>query len=303
MRDKKQQNEFHIIVGGQKLEEIRHRDDYTYISMPLFHKVSYGSEYTEEIKGHGAVEYNTQKWPVCPYTVAVRNLTDKGNFAQLFVDGQKVATKYVNAKSSIIFEGVPTDEGIQELLFALPRFTTLKEKNIGGKSLPERYASELGSVKIVWRDCVKTGTTFTENYRTYGHTSSFKQANKDDAGATGGATAGAGAGQHFASSTRAGKVIGMDEARACAVTNHQYVGQPWEARLLYRTQDYLENIGVIAPTETKEDVAERKRKRARKRASRKLQDEANRGGAFVPPPVFAVDAPPPVPTNDEDSDA
>lgn len=28
------------------------------------HKVSYGVEYTEEIRGHGPIEYNTQKWPV-----------------------------------------------------------------------------------------------------------------------------------------------------------------------------------------------------------------------------------------------
>lgn len=27
----------------------------------------------------------------CPYTVAVRNLSDKGNFALLYVDGQKVS--------------------------------------------------------------------------------------------------------------------------------------------------------------------------------------------------------------------
>ncbi|CAN0275678.1 unnamed protein product [Pylaiella littoralis] len=271
--------------------------------MPLFHKVSYGAEYTEEVKGHGAVEYNTQKWPVCPYTVVARNLTDKKNSATLYVDGQKVARKFVDARSSVVFEGVPTDQGIQELLFALPRFTTLKERKIGGKSLPETHASELGSVKIVWRDCVKTGQSFEENHRTYGKISFFKQANKDDAKATGGATAGAGAGENFASSTRAGNVIGIDEARACTVIKYKYIGEPWNARLLYRTEEYLQKIGVVTPAVTEEDVAERKRKRARRRAKRKLQDEAEKGGAFVPPPVIAMDVPPPVPANDVDSDA
>lgn len=33
----------------------------------------------------------------------------------------QVATKYVPARGSITLEGIPTDEGIQELLFSLPR--------------------------------------------------------------------------------------------------------------------------------------------------------------------------------------
>ncbi|CAM9474809.1 unnamed protein product [Ectocarpus sp. 4 AP-2014] len=148
MRDGKGENEFRVVVGGQKLEEISHKDGKTYIQMMLFSKVSYGVEYTEEVKGLGAVERNTQKWPVSPYTVAVRNNSGKGNFAQLYVDGQKVAEKYVPAGDSVIFEGIPTEEGIQELLFSLPRYTTLREKEIGGQSLPDAVASELGTVKF-----------------------------------------------------------------------------------------------------------------------------------------------------------
>lgn len=34
--------------------------------------------------------------------------------------------------------------------------------------------------------------------------------------------------------------MGLNESRACTVTNYQYVGEPWEAKLLYRTQTYLE---------------------------------------------------------------
>lgn len=41
-------------------------------------------------------------------------------------------------------------------------------------------------------------------------------------------------------SPRAGKVIGMNEAKACNVTSYDYVGDPWNSRLLYRTRDYLE---------------------------------------------------------------
>ena len=37
------------------------------------------------------------------------------------------------------------------------RFATLKEKDIGGRALPSDKTSELGSIKVVWRDCVKTG--------------------------------------------------------------------------------------------------------------------------------------------------
>ncbi|CAM9666712.1 unnamed protein product, partial [Ectocarpus sp. 6 AP-2014] len=77
--------------------------------------------YTSEIKGLGAVEYVTQKWPVTPYTVVVRKTSSNGNFAQIFVDGQRVAEKKVPGCRSVIFEGISTREGIEELLFALPR--------------------------------------------------------------------------------------------------------------------------------------------------------------------------------------
>lgn len=58
---------------------------------------------------------------------------------------------------------------------------------------------------------------------------------------------------------------------------------------------------VDRPVVTDATVAERKRKRARRRERRRLEDEAARGGAFVPPPVFGVDMPPSVPTQDEDN--
>ncbi|CAN0109381.1 unnamed protein product [Ectocarpus sp. 12 AP-2014] len=296
MRDGKGENEFRVVVGGQKLEEISHKDGKTYIQMMLFSKVSYGVEYTEEVKGLGGTERNTQKWPVSPYTVAVRNNSGKGNFAQLCVDGQKIAEKYVPAGDSVIFEGIPTEEGIQELLFSLPRYATLREKEIGGQSLPDAVASELGTIKVVWRDCALVGKDFADNYRTYAAASSYKQANKTDAKRTGGAGAGAGEGEKFASTTRAGKVIGMNEARSCVVNRYQYEGEPWSATLLYRTKDYLEKIGVIPKDMSPEEVAERRRKRLARRKRRKLQEEAAAGGAFVPPPVpvSLVDGPPPV---------
>lgn len=34
--------------------------------------------------------------------------------------------------------------------------------------------------------------------------------------------------------------MGLNESRACTVTNYQHVGEPWGARVLYRTQEYLE---------------------------------------------------------------
>lgn len=42
--------------------------------------------------------------------------------------------------------------------------------------------------------------------------------------------------------TRAGKVLGLNEARSCNVSNYKYVGEPWSSRLLYRT---LETLQVI----------------------------------------------------------
>lgn len=54
------------------------------------HKTAYGVEFTEEIRSLGAVETHTQKWPVVPYAVAVTNVSEKANFALLYVDGQKV---------------------------------------------------------------------------------------------------------------------------------------------------------------------------------------------------------------------
>eukprot|EP00752_Nemacystus_decipiens_P004714 g4298.t1 len=283
MRDENGHGEFFVVVGDTKLDEIRH-NGHVYIIMPIFHKEAYGVDFEEEIKGHGEIELITQKWPVCPYRVAVKNHTDKGHFAILYVDGQKVATKYVAAQGSITFEGIPTEEGIQELLFSLPRFATLKEKAIGGRALPSDKTSDLGTIKVVWRDCVKTGKTFEDNYRSYG-TSSFKQANKEDAKATGGGAGSGGGDKAFASTTRAGKVVGLNEGRACTVTNYQFVGEPWEARVLYRTQQYLEDTRVIEKKLTEEEWKDRKAKRARRRARRKATDEAEQGGAFVPTAV------------------
>lgn len=57
-------------------------------------------------------------------------------------------------------------------------------------------------------------------------------------------------------SPRAGKVVGLNEGRACTVNNYQYVGEPWEARLLYRTQQYLEvREPTTAPKRSEEFVA------------------------------------------------
>ncbi|CAM9494674.1 unnamed protein product, partial [Hapterophycus canaliculatus] len=264
-------------------------------------KTSYGVEFTEEIKTLGTVEYVTQKWPVCPYAVVVRNQSEKANFASLYVDGQKVAEKYVAPGEHTTFEGIPTSEGIQELLFSLPRFATLREKDIGGRALPESKTSEIGTIKVVWRDCVKTGESFMHDYRSY-DTTTFKQANKVDAKATKG-VAGSGASEKaFASTTRAGKVIALNEARSCNVTQHQYVGEPWSARLLYRTQWYLEDIGVLKAKENDSTHAERKAKRARRREKDRKTKEAEAGGAPVPPPVpLAVDEPPPIPGKEEDA--
>ncbi|CAM9973714.1 unnamed protein product [Scytosiphon promiscuus] len=300
MRDERGENEFFILVGGAAQDEIVWRDGNTYIVMPLFHKTSYGVEFKEEIKSLGAVvETFRQKWPVCPYAVGVMNKSEKGNFAQLHIDGQKVAEKYVPPGGNILFEGIPTSEGIQELLFSLPRFPTLREKDIGGRALPESRTSDIGTIKVVWRDCVKTGKSFVDDYRTYG-TSTFKQANKGDAKATGGGAGSGSSEKAFASTTRAGKVIALNEARACSVTKYQYVGEPWSARLLYRTQTYLEDIGVLEKKETAEEVAERKARRKKRRKKSKEEREAAAGGAPVPPPVpLMVDEPPPVASEEE----
>lgn len=40
--------------------------------------------------------------------------------------------------------------------------------------------------------------------------------------------------------SRAGKVVGLNEARSCTVSEYKYIGDPWSARLLYRTRNYLE---------------------------------------------------------------
>eukprot|EP00904_Undaria_pinnatifida_P000211 jgi/Undpi1/10190/HiC_scaffold_28.g12643.m1 len=233
----------------------------------------------------------------CPYIVAVRNKTAKGNFAQLYVDGQQVAVKYVHPGESIIFEGIPTENGIQELLFSLPRFATLREKEIGGRALPEEKTSELGTVKIVWRDSVKTGKEFAPNYRNYS-TTSFTQANKNDARACGagsgeGSAAGDGSTKAFASTTRAGKVVGLNEARSTTVNMHKYVGEPWSARLCYRTVEYLQDIGAMPkPAGTEEEIELRRAKRRRRRQRDRERREAENGGEPCPPPVPVEDEPP-----------
>ncbi|CAN0031698.1 unnamed protein product, partial [Laminaria digitata] len=219
----------------------------------------------------------------------------------------QVATKYVKAYDNVTFEGIPTQNGIQELLFSLPRFATLREKEIGGRALPDEKTSELGSVKIVWRDSVLTGQEFAPNYRSYG-TTSFTQANKNDAKACGQAEAGAGSGsgggsnKAFASTTRAGKVVGLNEARSCTVNQHKYIGEPWSSRICYRTMEYLQDIGAIPkPAGTEEEELQRKAKRQRRRQRAEERAEAERGGAPCPPPVPVEDGPPPVPTEEQDA--
>ncbi|CAM9667108.1 unnamed protein product [Ectocarpus sp. 6 AP-2014] len=315
MLDEKQDNEFHIVVNNEKLEEIKASDGNTYVVMPLFSKVSYGVEFVEEVKGHGAAEKISQKWPVCPYKVVVRNLSAKIQKATLYVDGQKasklplplaiiVSRKFVRAGGNEVFEGIPTAQGIQELLFSLPRFTTLKEKqgNSGGRALKESGTSEIGAVKIVWNDCVKTGTGFSSHFQEYS-TTSFTQANKSDAKATGAGAGGGSSEKAFASTTRhvatGAVVLRLNEARSCTVTRFDTVGEPWEARLLYRTEHHLQDIGVLGTNETAAQEAERKAKRARRRKKAKLQ-----GGPSPPPvPVMEDNSPPPVASIDVKSSA
>ncbi|CAM9739449.1 unnamed protein product, partial [Ectocarpus sp. 12 AP-2014] len=280
-------------VNNEKLEEIKANDGNTYVVMPLFSKVSYGVEFVEEVKGHGAAEKISQKWPVCPYKVVVRNLSAKMQKATLYVDGQKVSRKFVRAGGNEVFEGIPTAQGIQELLFSLPRFTTLKEKqgNSGGRALKESRTSEIGAVKIVWNDCVKTGTGFSSHFQEYS-TTSFTHANKSDAKATGAGAGGGSSEKAFASTTRhvaTGAVLRLNEARSCTVTRFDTVGEPWEARLLYRTEHHLQaSEGQVNQTAAQE--AERKAKRARRRKKAKLQ-----GGPSPPPvPVMEENPPPPV---------
>ncbi|CAM9666781.1 unnamed protein product [Ectocarpus sp. 6 AP-2014] len=165
---------------------------------------------------------------------------------------------------------------------------------MSGTSLPDAIAREIGTIKIVWRDCVKVGKEFSDNCREYATVSSYKQANKTDVVATGGAGTGAGEGMSFSSTTRAGKVFKLDEARSCAMDRYQYVGEPWSATLRYRTKSFHEGIGVI-PFMSPEEVAGLGRMRiARRKKRRMLQEEAAARGALGPPPVpvSLVDEPP-----------
>jgi hypothetical protein len=57
-----------------------------------------------------------QNWPVTPYKVHVRNEFDaKECFAYLNIDGQKVDRKFLRAGSAVVFEGIPTAEGMKEV--------------------------------------------------------------------------------------------------------------------------------------------------------------------------------------------
>ncbi|CAM9824490.1 unnamed protein product, partial [Hapterophycus canaliculatus] len=217
----------------------------------------------------------------------------------------KVCKKYLRPGGKHVFDGIPTKDGIQELLFSLPRFATLEEKSKGsgggGRALKRSRTSEIGTIKLVWRDCIKKGKKLSSNHRSFA-TSSFTQANKSDAKATGGGAAAPGAGaaaggseKAFASTTRAGKVIRLNEPRSCSVTCYESVGEPREARLLYRTQSYLEDIGVLQRKEALSDKAVRKAKRAKRR---KRLAGLQQAGPSHPQPIPVEDAPPPVPDDE-----
>ncbi|CAM9343067.1 unnamed protein product, partial [Ectocarpus sp. 8 AP-2014] len=169
---------------------------------------------------------------------------------------------------------------------------------MSGKSLPDAIAREIGTIKFVWRDCVKIGKEFSGNCQKYATVSSYKQANKTDVMATGGAGTGAGEGMRLSSTTRAGKVFKLDEARSCVMDRYRYVGEPWSATLRYRTKSFLQCIGVM-PFMSPEEVAELERMRIARRKKRcTLQEEAAARGAFGPPPVpvSLADEPPLVAT-------
>ncbi|CAN0139056.1 unnamed protein product [Ectocarpus sp. 12 AP-2014] len=159
---------------------------------------------------------------------------------------------------------------------------TLKERDNGGTSLPDTVANEIGTIRVVWRDCVKGGKEFSENYRMHPTMSSYKHANKRDAWDPPGMVAH----ERRSSSTRAGKVIKIVETRSCLVDRYRYEGEPWSATLLYRTKEKLHELRVISVFESPEEVAERKRKGiARRKKRRKLLEESAARGPFVPPPV------------------
>jgi hypothetical protein len=57
-----------------------------------------------------------QNWPVTPYKVHVRSeFNAKECFAHLYIDGQKVDQKFLRAGSTVVFEGIPTAEGMKEV--------------------------------------------------------------------------------------------------------------------------------------------------------------------------------------------
>ncbi|CAM9516764.1 unnamed protein product [Ascophyllum nodosum] len=103
----------------------------------------------------------------------------------------------------------------------------------------------------------------------------------------------------FASTTRLGKVVRLNEARSCTVTNHTYVGEPWTARICYRTKEYLQGMNVIPQdTLSEEELAMRRaRLDVRRKRSRK-QAGAYRGGASGSQPIAVEDGPPEVPSNE-----
>ncbi|CAM9805946.1 unnamed protein product [Ectocarpus sp. 13 AM-2016] len=166
----------------------------------------------------------------------------------------------------------------------------LKERDNGGTSLAATVANEIGTIKVVWRDWVKVGKEFSDNYQMHPTISSYKHANKRDAWDPPGIVAdghgGRGYGEYHALMRQAGKVIKIDETRSCLVDKYRYEGEPWSATLLYRTKDKIQELGVISVFESPEEVAERKRKRiARRNKRRNLLEDAAARGPFVPPPV------------------
>ncbi|XP_069132104.1 uncharacterized protein [Argopecten irradians] len=176
-----------VRVGDTTLPEYN-KDGVHYVESNLFTPFSYKQEYTEVIQG----EHEKQKWPVTPFTIAVRgNPATPHSYYRVYVDGQVVKKMSVPPGKTRLVSGFRDRNNCLEFLFSLPRFCHGESDKLATDLM-----SRVGLIEVECYNAEKKASFVTRRKRNL----EFDQANKNDC-------LGVTQGQYLMATTKVGKVI------------------------------------------------------------------------------------------------
>ena len=143
-----------VIVGGKALTEYAPTPNRCTVAYSLFDATSYPVEF-EEADPFG--ETYTQKWPVTPYAVELKNTSPEKVLAAIFVDGRYIGRdEWVYPVVTKTVKGFPvTDEegahGHRPFLFSIPRQTR------PGEAVSACGAERVATIRVEFYEAVENG--------------------------------------------------------------------------------------------------------------------------------------------------